>query len=305
MTRVLVTGATGFVGSHLARMLLQQPGSEVCITAREASDFWRIADLKEKFYNIFYVDLAERARVYNVIKEVRPAVVYHLSTYGGFPEQMDKDTMIKANLAATMNLLDACLEHGVEQFINTGSSSEYGIKNMPMNENDVCEPITLYGITKLAATNYCSMIGKNNGYKVCSLRLFSPYGSDESPSRLYPTIVKALREGRAPRLSRPDSVRDFIEVEKVVSIYLAVTEANYEPGEIINVGSGKQKTVRQFFDQIRRELDSDVEPIWGEVPPRIHEPFMWEADVRKLRHLLNIGNHEILRAVSEEHNDNE
>lgn len=289
MTSVLMTGATGFVGSHLARTLLQQQGTEIYITARESSDFWRIADIKDNFDGIFYIDLAERARVFNMIKEIRPSIVYHLSTYGGFPDQIDKDLMIKANLIATMNLLDASLEHGVEQFINTGSSSEYGLKNKPMSENDVCEPVSLYGLTKLAGTNYCTMVGKNNRYKVCSLRLFSPYGPNESPSRLYPTILQALREGRAPKLSRPDSVRDFIEVGKVVSAYLAITGAEYEPGEIVNLGSGKQRTIRQFFDEIRRELDSDIEPIWGEVPPRIHEPVMWEADVTKLRRLLNKG----------------
>lgn len=290
MTRILVTGATGFVGSNLSRSLLKQPDMETYITARGTSDFWRIDDIMNKFKKIYYLDLANRDDVYNMIREVKPSIVYHLSTYGGFPNQMDKDIIIKANLISTINLLDASLENGVEQFINTGSSSEYGIKNKPMKEDDVCEPVTFYGVTKLAATNYCSMIGRNYNFKICTLRLFSPYGPYESPSRLYPTIVKALKERHQPRLSKPDSVRDFIKVEKVVAIFRAIIKADYIPGDVINVGSGKQQTIRQFFEKIRKELGIDIEPIWGEAPSRVHEPLMWEADITKLRHLLSMGN---------------
>ncbi len=286
--RALVTGATGFVGANLVRYLIESKDIESFVTARKTSDFWRLRGTEKGLQGIFYLNLADKRQVYEMVKAIKPHVIFHLSTYGGFPEQLDKQPMVAANLMATVNLVDAALEFGVDQFINTGSSSEYGIKPKPMSEDDVCEPLTFYGVTKLAATNYCAMVGKNQNYRICTLRLFSPYGPYETPTRLYPTIVNALEEGYRPKLSKPDSVRDFIEVEKVAAIYLAILKANYAPGEIINVGSGRQQTIRQFYENIRKKFDSDIEPIWGEAAPRAYEPQMWQADVSKLKQFVNM-----------------
>jgi UDP-glucose 4-epimerase len=284
--RVLVTGATGFVGANLVRQLIEREDIGVFITARTTSDFWRLKGVVDRLKGICYLNLAEKSQVYDMVKSIKPNIIFHLSTYGGFPGQVDKQTMISANLLAAVNLVDAAIELGVEQFINTGSSSEYGIKSKPMREDDVCEPVNFYGVTKLAATNYCTMVGKSQNYRICTLRLFSPYGAYEDPARLYPTILDALRKGSRPKLSKPDSVRDFIEVEKVAAVYLEIIKADYAPGDIINVGSGSQQTIRQFYDSIREKYYSDIEPFWGEAASRTHEPQMWQADIDKLRRFI-------------------
>lgn len=284
--RALVTGATGFVGANLVRYLIETEDIDVFVTARKTSDFWRLKGIEDKVKGLSYLNLADKSQVYEVVKAINPNVIFHLSTYGGFPEQLDKKVMVEVNLMATVNLVDAAVELGVAQFINTGSSSEYGIKSKPMSEDDVCEPVNFYGVTKLAATNYCTMVGKNQNYRICTLRLFSPYGPYETPTRLYPTLVDALGKGYRPKLSSPDSVRDFIEVEKVVAIYLAIFKADYASGEIINVGSGRQQTIRQFYENIRGKFSSDIDPIWGEAASRTHEPQMWQADISKLKRFM-------------------
>jgi nucleoside-diphosphate-sugar epimerase len=280
-----VTGATGFVGANLVRALLKQ-GIEVFITARESSNFWRLKDIQNMINQIYFVDLTESEKVTRTIKELNPRIIYHTATYGGLPNQTDKDQMIKSNLVATVNLLDAAINCGVEQFINTGSSSEYGIKDKPMKEEDCCMPLGFYGITKLAATNYCSMVGQLNNYRVCTLRLFSPYGEFEDQKRLYPSIVNALLKGKGPKLSRPDSVRDFIPIEKVVKVFINVINANYSPGDIINVGSGKQQTIEEFYCHVAQTMGAvNIKPIWNQTSFRFNEPDRWEADVSKLRSL--------------------
>ena len=284
--RFLITGATGFVGANLARVLLQEQSNEVFITARKTSDFSRLVDCQNLLKGISYVDLADRKAVFAAVSSVQPEVIYHIATYGGFPGQADTNMAIQSNLVATMNLLDAAVSMDVQQFINTGSSSEYGIKDMPMKESDICEPLNFYGITKLAATNYCTMLGKNLNYKVCTLRLFSPYGDLEDASRLYPSIKNSLLNGERPKLSRPNSVRDFIPIEKVMLVYKAIIKRKYVCGDIINVGSGRQQTIEQFFKKIASEMRLDVEPIWGEAIARKIEPVRWEADIAKLRSLM-------------------
>lgn len=287
MLKVLITGATGFVGANLVRVLLLKPNIELYILTRSTSDLWRLCDCKEAMKEIIHCNLADRMEVFEVLDKVKPSVVYHVATYGGFPNQTDQAQMVQSNLYATMNLLDASIANGVATFINTGTSSEYGLKNQPMKESDLCEPVNFYGITKLAATNYCTMLGRTSQTKVCTLRLFSPYGELEDASRLYPSIVGALSKNERPKLSRPQSVRDFIPIEKVTQVYLDIISADFISGDIINVASGEQQTIAQFYKLLARKLGkAHIEPIWGEAPPRANEPQMWQADVSKLKALL-------------------
>ena len=285
MRKILVTGATGFVGASLVKALIGSGGNEVNIVARKSSDLWRIEDVKSDIRKIHYCDLDNRVEVFQCIEQLKPDIIYHTAAYGGFPSQTEPDRIVSSNLNATIHLLDAAIANGVNQFINTGSSSEYGIKNEAMKETDICEPINLYGITKLAATNYCAMKGKEHNYKVCTLRLFSPYGDLEDPSRLYPSIMTALRNNERPKLSRPHSVRDFIEINKVLDVYQGIVRKEYESGAIINVGSGAQKTIGQFYEEIASRMGKNIEPIWGEAPPRSNEPIKWEANIDKLKSL--------------------
>jgi nucleoside-diphosphate-sugar epimerase len=285
--KFLVTGVTGFVGANLVRALIREPGAAVYITARSTSNFWRIEDVLSRFKQIYFLDLADREAVFQTVQEVEPEVIFHLACYGTGVFELDKDLMLKANLSSTVNLLDAAATSGVGQFINTGSSSEYGMKNEPMRETDYCEPINFYGITKLAATNYCTMIGRLYHYRVCTLRLFSPYGMYQDPAKLYPNIINALSKGKAPHLSNPDFVRDFIPIDQVIDIYRQMITLQYAWGDIINVGSGKQQTFREFYLNIAAELGLTIEPVWGKAPARSYEPKHWEADITKLQSLLH------------------
>jgi nucleoside-diphosphate-sugar epimerase len=286
-TRVLITGATGFVGANLARYLAARPDYQIHILIRKTPNLWRINDLIRSF-RIHYADLQELEELAAIIKAVQPDIVYHVAAYGGFTvHETDQTRMIQTNLLATMRLVDAAVREKVPYFIHTGSSSEYGTKDAPMREDDVCRPVNFYGITKLAATNYCSMVGETSSTRICTLRLFSVYGEWEDSSRLYPSIVKALEKGERAKLSRPQSVRDFIPVGQVVEWYEKIVRLPFRAGDIINIGSGKQQTIQQFYNRIARQMNKEhIRPIWGAALPRAHEPKVWQADVTKLNELL-------------------
>ena len=290
MINILITGATGFVGANLLKKILEGSNNRVAIVIRKSSNTWRIDKVKSQLANIYFASLENKADLEGVFFDFKPDVVYHTATYGGFPGQVDQDQTINSNIKATVNLVDLAVKYGIRHFINTGSSSEYGLKNHPMKEDDSCQPISLYGITKLAATNYCTMIGKQqNETKICTLRLFSPYGDLEEPTRLYPSIRTSLLNNERPKLSRPESVRDFIPIEKVTDIYARILNSAYESGDVINVGSGKQQTIEQFFNVVAKELNKEhLKPIWGEAAPRAHEPMVWEADITKLKKLISM-----------------
>jgi nucleoside-diphosphate-sugar epimerase len=282
--RVLVTGATGFVGSCLVRRLVGL-GCEVHIFVRSTSNRWRILDLLDEVVE-HEVDLQDHTAVESAVMQVRPAVVYHLATYGGFADQRDTAMIVAANFLGTVHLLRACERVGFDMFINTGSSSEYGIKPSPMKESDLPEPLGDYGVTKVAASQFCRSEALQKGLPVVTLRLFSPYGPWDDPKRFMPYLLASLLRGESPRLSTPASVRDYVHIDDVVDLYLKVAHTPGLSGKIINVGSGVQHSLGELVSLAKAAVGCDIEPQWGATAVKRSEPKSWVADIGKARTLL-------------------
>jgi nucleoside-diphosphate-sugar epimerase len=138
--KVFITGATGFIGSNLTRRCLDR-GAEVFINMRKTSDTWRIADILPDI-NAVLVDITEYEKIKDKVKEVRPDFIFHTATYGGRADQKTTEKIIETNITGTVNLVRSCRNNGISMFVNTGTSSEYGIKNSAMNESSLLEPVT-------------------------------------------------------------------------------------------------------------------------------------------------------------------
>lgn len=284
--KILITGATGFVGACLTRRLLDA-GYEVNIIRRRDSNRWRIADLSGRITE-HVCNLTDAEAVESCIATVRPDVICHLATYGGFAFQRDIREIVEANLLGTMNLLTACEKVGFRLFINTGSSSEYGEKRHAMREEDLPEPVGVYGVSKVAATLYCRAEAVAKGLPVLTLRLFSPYGPWDDPQRLIPFAASRLLEGEPPLLSSPVSVRDYVYIDDVVDCYhslISRTAAAAGDG-IYNVGSGRQSSIGEVVELLENLADTGVRAVWGERPAARPEPAIWVADIAKARQQL-------------------
>jgi nucleoside-diphosphate-sugar epimerase len=284
MTKVLVTGATGFVGACLTRRLVNL-GYDVHLFTRRESDRWRIADLLGRVRE-HEVNLRDRLIVEKAVRSISPKIICHLATYGGFASQRESTAIYEVNLLGTVNLLRACEQAGFDLFINTGSSSEYGVKAQPMRENDLLEPIGDYGVSKAAATLFCSAEAREKELPIVTLRLFSPYGPWDDPKRLIPFVVKSFLRGEVPKLSIPASVRDYIFIDDVVDSYLRLIENPPVQGEIFNIGSGQQYSIGEVVKQIAALVGTDAVPQWGAVSSQKKEPNCWVADREKAERLL-------------------
>ena len=283
-SKVLITGSTGFIGANLVRTFLKI-GAEIHILTRTTSNKWRINDIL-KDVTEYCVDLLDHKKLESIILDIAPEIIFHTAIYGGYPFQKDIKKIIESNFIGTVNLVNACKKVDFELFVNIGSSSEYGIKSRPMTEGDILEPVNDYEVSKAAATLYCQAVARREKIPIATLRLFSPYGYYEEPTRLIPSVVVSCLKGRNPEVSSPNSVRDFIFIEDVIDAYMKVIGTSDIGGEIFNIGYGEQHSVGEVVNMIVELTGNNVRPGWGSVPKRANEPNVWQADVTKAKDIL-------------------
>lgn len=286
MKRIIITGATGFIGANLTRRLLLQE-HDVHILVRQKHASWRIDSLKPKL-NIHEVDFMDKVALTSVIGEIKPDWVLHLAVYGAYSWQNNLSIMIQTNILSTINLIESCLDVGFGAFINTGTSSEYGFKSNPHKEEDALDPNSFYAVTKASASLFCRYVAQSRKANIVTLRLYSAYGPFEDPNRLVPTLILEGLNGSLPKLVSPEASHDFIYIEDVVDAYLHAAEsANQLPGAIYNVGTGKQIYLRDVVEIVRKTLKIEAEPKWSTMSNRIWDTNAWVADNRKLREGLS------------------
>jgi nucleoside-diphosphate-sugar epimerase len=280
----LVTGAGGFIGANLCRRLVQD-GQTVHAFVKPGSDTWRIDGILGDI-RVHEVDICNQDDTRAAVEQVRPQVICHLATHGAYPFQPDARRALLVNVMGLWNLLEACAKVGFELFVNTGSSSEYGRKSAPMRETDLLEPESFYAVAKSAQSLLCRHTAGLHDLPIVTLRLFSVYGPYEEPTRLVPKVMLSLLEGRTLDMVSPETSRDFIHVDDVVDLYLAIERLKPLRGEIINVGTGVQTTLADFVEMAGGLGAGTLAVRWGAMQPRQWDTDVWVADTDKARRLV-------------------
>jgi dolichol-phosphate mannosyltransferase len=274
--RVLVTGAGGFVGAQLA-YTLAEAGHRVFATVRPGEESWRLA--QGDGFEVLPVDLERAEDVHAAVAASSPQWILHLAAHGAYSWQTDRERILSTNVRTTMRLLDEAVAHGVEAFVHAGTSSEYGSKDHAPHETEAPEPNSDYAVTKTAATLYCAHVARSTGLHAVTLRLYSVYGPWEEPGRLVPTLLARALEGGLPPLVAPSTVRDFVYVGDVCDAFVAAAARTDLPlGSIINIGSGRETTLREIVDVVRELLSVAAEPEWGTHGGRAWDTSVWVAD---------------------------
>ncbi|MEM8805937.1 MAG: NAD-dependent epimerase/dehydratase family protein [Cyanobacteria bacterium P01_G01_bin.38] len=282
MKRVILTGATGFVGANLTRRLIED-GHEVHVLVRPSCHPWRLQPIQtELFWH--EVNLSDQAALIAVVERIKPDWIFHLAVHGAYSSQTDLTQMVQTNFLGTINLVEACLKVGFEAFVNTGSSSEYGFKATAPAETEWLEPNSHYAVTKASATLFCRYTAQRQKVHLPTLRLYSVYGPYEEPSRLMPTLIAQGLQGKLPPLVNPDIARDYVYVDDVNEAYiLAATRATPERGAVYNVGTGTQVRLREVVEVACRVLGITAAPEWGSMPNRQWDSSVWIANNHKIQ----------------------
>lgn len=281
--KILVTGATGFVGANLIRRLVQTNNNLHLFIRPKSNNIWRIENVIDKL-NIYEVDIQDKRSVKRAILKVKPKVIFHLATFGAYPNEDDFENIFNTNTVATVNLINACSTIGFDSFINTGSSSEYGVCDTPMTEGTALSPVTDYGSTKAATTIILEQIARSRDLNIATIRPFSVYGPYEAKGRLVPTLISSAISGRAVPLASKKSVRDYVFVEDLIDAYLLA--ADKKTSGVFNIGSGKEYTTLQVFNLVKKIAGGKLRAKWNIQERRKFEPKHWVASNEKAMKLL-------------------
>ena len=281
---ILITGATGFVGSNLLRFFVSK-NIKVNILIRKSSNLWRIKDILHKS-NFYHVDLNDNIKLAKKIRKIKPKTIFHLAAHGAYSSQNNMDTIKSTVLDGTINLLNECSKYNFNVFLNTGSSSEYGFKNKIMKERDLLIPNSYYSLFKSSATLFCQYMSLKKNLAITTIRAFHVYGPYEEPIRLIPTLLKKLIENKKIKLVSPDISRDLIYIDDVINFYILIAKNNKLRGEIFNLGYGKKTTIKLIYDYLKRITNYKNFNKWSTMKNRSWDQKVWFSDMTYVKRKL-------------------
>jgi UDP-N-acetylglucosamine/UDP-N-acetyl-alpha-D-glucosaminouronate 4-epimerase len=304
MTRVLVTGGGGFVGANLVRALLER-GDEVRVLDNFSTG--NRSNLDGLDVDIVEGELRSYERVHAAVRGVE--VVHHLGALGSVPRSVqDPLTTSAVNVEGTLNVLLAARDEGVRRVVFASSSSVYGSSaELPAREDGPVDPISPYGVAKLAAERYCVSFSRvYHAFETVVLRYFNVFGPRQNPYSEYaaavPLFISAIDRGEQVTVfGDGGQARDFTYVANVVDANLRAADADGANGRIFNVAAGAPHSVNDLLDAIGGLLDKqvlrrDAEPRAGD----IRDSF---ADITAAREVLGweprVGFEEGLRLTAD------
>lgn len=282
--RVLVTGASGFVGANLCRALLHAGGS-VHAAVRPASDLFRLAEVRREV-ELHSFDLCDVEGVRRELAAVRAEVVIHAAAHTTVHYNATVAGVAGDTIIATAHLLDALAMVGCERLVHVGSSLEYGPAARPHREDDPLRPDTLRGATKAAAALLVLQQAIRGAVAAVVVRPFSIYGPWEGEHRLVPRAIQAAFSGETLPLTGPGLRRDLVYVEDVCDACLCAAVAEAVVGEVINVGTGRQTSNEDLVAAVERATGRSIRVAPGAFPARSADRGFWAADTGKAERLL-------------------
>lgn len=277
--KILITGASGFVGSFLLKQLLMKDKHEIAAIIREPEKAWRI----QNFINDIHVikgsiDVLESYR--KQFLDFKPDIIIHLAWAGVDGQSRNKIEQWR-NVCYTIELMELGISSGSQSFIGLGSQAEYGDANAVVDELRIAKPTTLYGVAKLAACNISQAVANSAEMRFVWLRLFSSYGPKDQPTWLIPYIINTMLKGESPNLTAAEQIWDYIHVEDVAAAIFSVTE-NFNANGIFNLGSGNGVPLKLIIEKTRDLIDPSIALNLGVIPYRKDQVMHLQANIDRL-----------------------
>jgi nucleoside-diphosphate-sugar epimerase len=270
--KVLVTGASGFVGPALVKRLLDD-GAIVSTLSRTPG---RLSMLEQKYcYQFFSCDLTDKQATLEVLSEVNPQVVFHLASLPDGPESYEHSLqVIESNLNGTVNLLEGFRRVGGMLFVYGDSTKSYGNSGVPYLEANPWYPNSSYAITKAAGWSFCLMYANIHDFSTVSVRSTMLYGPGQS-FNLFSFLIQSLRKGvlEIP-IAGGLQTRDPLYIDDAVDAYIMSAKKELS-GRIINIGGGVERSVKDLSELVVRLAGYDTPIICNPADARSTE--IWNS----------------------------
>jgi nucleoside-diphosphate-sugar epimerase len=283
--RVLVTGASGFLGSHVVRRLVKEGADIYAVTSSVSTSPERLSDLLDGI-TLLEANLRDASSLAHVVAAAQPELVIHQAAFTHVGKSFSRiDENIQTNIQGTVNLLQA-LEGHYRRFVYVGSGDVYGDSPVPFTENGPVAPASPYAVSKYAAERFCRMFHQAYGWPIVCLRPFNVYGPGQSPDRIIPELIISALSGRDLKMTEGRQTREFMYVEDVAEAFVQALVKPDIDGEVINVSRGEEVSIRQLATTVLELMGNPVKGLFGALENRPTEIWRMFGDDTKARELL-------------------
>lgn len=279
--RILITGGSGFIGSHLVSQLVSQ-GESVAVISRTA---------RSQSANVTTLvgDLRDKAFVHDAVQTFRPNVIFHL---GGFKERSNSpeafSAAIDVNISGTLNLLLAAgTLPSLDSVVTLGTASEYGQIATPYSERARERPMNPYAFSKQCVTHLCELFHATQGLPVVILRATMAYGPGQGTDMFVPALIGALLAGKTFPMTAGEQTRDYVFVTDVVQALLHAATMPQAVGRVINIGGGQPVMIADLARMMERMVGTSGKVLIGALPYRPGEAMDYSVDTSLGHQLLD------------------
>jgi len=267
LLKILVTGGAGFIGSNLVDRLISMGENVTIIDNFDNYYSSKIKrenvqhNVKKKNFELIKDDIRNSKVLTDALKDVE--IVFHLAARPGVrPSIKNPKLYHEVNVSGTLNFLNACLNSSVKKIIYSSSSSVYGEPEyLPIDENHPTQPISPYGMTKLAGEEYCRAFSKIYGLNIISLRYFTVFGPRQRPDMAIAKFTKLLLKGKPPEVyGDGEQTRDFTYIDNVVDANILAMKSKIK-WNVFNIGGGERISVNQLLKMLNIACKTDIKSI--------------------------------------------
>lgn len=276
MQNIIVTGATGCVGSAVVRQAIAQGMSVTCMVHKGSQ---RVSNLlQSEQVHVIECNLSD---YYSLELEGQYDAFIHLSwekTYGASRDDADIQTR---NIQYTLDAVKLAHRCGCKVFVGAGSQAEYGVQSQNLTPNLPVSPESGYGIAKYAAGKLSSMLCKSLGIRHNWVRILSVFGPNDGENTLISYAIRELKAGRSPELTKCEQIWDYLYADDAGDAILSVA-ANGVDGKTYPLGSGQGRKLSEYIEEIRQIINPSVKVQYGVKDYYPHQPMHLVADISEL-----------------------
>ncbi len=260
--KVLVTGAEGFIGSHLTERLVALGAEVKALVMYNSFNTWGWIDTfkpgEKNKVHIICADIREADLLKSTLKDID--IVFHLAALIAIPySYVSPSSYIKTNIEGTLNLLQAARDHGVEKFLHTSTSEVYGTAlYTPIDEKHPLQGQSPYSASKIGADMIAESFYRSFDLPVTTVRPFNTYGPRQSMRAIIPTLVVEMLSNDKIQLGSLHPIRDFTYVSDTVEGFLKTAETDDINGEVINIGSANGISIEKLAEKLMKMMNKKI-----------------------------------------------